>query len=1049
MTIAMRLRRTFCCSAVAVSFMLSGPAFSQDDETAVDDDDRMIEEIVTTGSKIRRDAFSSISPVQVIGGRDSLRIGTVDPTHMIAESPFVAGTQLDGSTNSSSSSGATEGVPANGPGAASVALRALGAERTLLLVNGRRLSPSGVRGAPVAPDLNLIPAGMIDRIEILTDGASSIYGADAVAGVANIILRQDFEGIELNAFGTATDQGGGEESLISMVGGATNDRSSFMLAAEYFNRETIFARDRTDWNDCHRGIEVAPDGTIYSHCQDNRPDNAMAKTDDPFSFDGFDFYYYTPGTSDLGIMDWSDDDAANQFLGRTAIGVDNPGILTGSASETPYNLQQELLDTQLQGNIERINIYATGRHELSAGHSVYMEGSYTQRQNFEHFTNEQVYPSQPNLIPQEGADGELLRDPDTGELLLFDNPLNPFDFERVVPVYTLAALQQTRDVDVDNVRVVVGMDGDLGSSGWFRDRGWSYDVFATYEESSGTSIAPGINENHVLLSIDTLRLDVDGNPICGLPRRTGSFGFTTRNECVPVNWFAPSLFDVNGTGNKTFATQAEEDWLFGNVINQTSIKQHHYSALVTGEVFDMSAGPAAMAFGMEYRVNSIDSNNDFLRANGLSASEATDVEGDTVGETWIADAYAEFELPIHETLLLNLSGRYTEEKNFGDETTWSVKAQWRPVDAFSIRATAGTTFRAPNLREQFLAGQAGVLNDSFDPCVVPNVAVEGGVYDPDLDPRSARVLANCVADGADPTTLGLSAGVLIPTNTGGSDDISAETSDSFTVGFVWAQTMTDAFDLDIGVTYFDYDVKDTVEELQSSEILRRCYNDEDDLASPFCNRIMRRDGGTPPDSNTVQLVDASFVNLGLVTSKGYDINLRYVDDFQIGNQFWDLRATWTGTIYDELKEQVDPQSPIDDRVGEAGFPEFSWIARIDMQTGNWGVSWRSRYVSDFAKDAEDINASGNSSRRDPCRTLGGPADCVELSYGPSKMYHDMSASYERDDWTVTLGIKNVFDRAPPLVNQNTDEAPSRFNYVVQSTYDLFGRRAFLNLRKSF
>jgi iron complex outermembrane receptor protein len=402
-----RWRFTRGLPVILAGLSLSLPAWSQDADTADDADDGMIEEIVTTGSKIRRDEFSSISPVQVIGGRDSQRIGIVDPTQMIAESPFVSGTQLDGSTNTSSSSGATEGVPANGPGAASVALRGLGAERTLLLVNGRRLSPSGVRGAPVAPDLNLIPAAMIDRIEILTDGASSIYGADAVAGVANIILRQDFEGIEVSAFGTATDQGGGEETLISMMGGASSDRSSFMVAAEYFNRETIFARDRTDWHDCHQGIEVAPNGDVYKNCQDNRPDNAMAKTDDPFAFDGFDFYYYTPGTTDIGVMNWSNDDAANQFLGRTAIGVDNPGILTGSASETPYNLQQELLDTQLQGNIERINIYATGEHELNSGHTVYMEGSYTQRQNFEYFTAEQVYPSQPNLIPMEDANGDL------------------------------------------------------------------------------------------------------------------------------------------------------------------------------------------------------------------------------------------------------------------------------------------------------------------------------------------------------------------------------------------------------------------------------------------------------------------------------------------------------------------------------------------------------------------------------------------------------------------------------------------------------------------
>ena len=133
------------------------------------------------------------------------------------------------------------------------------------------------------------------------------------------------------------------------------------------------------------------------------------------------------------------------------------------------------------------------------------------------------------------------------------------------------------------------------------------------------------------------------------------------------------MFDVGG-GNKTFATAAEEDFLFGNVINTTEIKQQHYSGLITGEVLNLPAGPAAVAFGVEYRENSIDSANDIVRAQGLSASEAPDVEGDTVGDTWIGDFYFETEMPLHDMLLVNLSGRYTEEKNFGSEPTWSATA---------------------------------------------------------------------------------------------------------------------------------------------------------------------------------------------------------------------------------------------------------------------------------------------------------------------------------------------------------------------------------------
>ncbi|MEX2259125.1 MAG: hypothetical protein WD672_10500, partial [Woeseia sp.] len=144
--------------AVAACVLVAVPVQAQ--EEGEEGEERAVEEIVVTGSKLRRDEFSSISPVQVIGGQDSVRIGIADTTQMIAESPVVFGTQLDGSVNAGSTTGAVEGVPASGPGAATVALRGLGAERTLLLVNGRRLAPSGVRGAPVAPDLNLIPSAM-------------------------------------------------------------------------------------------------------------------------------------------------------------------------------------------------------------------------------------------------------------------------------------------------------------------------------------------------------------------------------------------------------------------------------------------------------------------------------------------------------------------------------------------------------------------------------------------------------------------------------------------------------------------------------------------------------------------------------------------------------------------------------------------------------------------------------------------------------------------------------------------------------------------------
>jgi len=1000
---------------------LAAPVQAQQDE-----DDEPVEEITVTGSKLRRDEFSSISPVQVIGGQDAVRIGITDTTQMIAESPFVMGTQLDGSVNAGSTTGAVEGVPASGPGSATVALRGLGPERTLLLVNGRRLAPSGVRGAPVAPDLNLIPSSMIDRIEILTDGASSIYGADAVAGVVNIILRDQFEGFEIRGFGTAPEQGGGEETLISLVGGASNDVSNFTVAAEFFNREHIFARDRTDWNNCLRDIEVDPaNGDVYQHCYDPRPDNAA------FLFSQ-GFIYDTPGTTDIGIPGWSSNAGGADYIGRSGFNA-----LVGSASETPYNLQQEELDTQLQGDIQRVNLYATGDFEYTPGHSVYVETSYSQRTNTDIFTSEQAFPAIPAMIPMVDADDNFIIDPATDTIMMTDNPLNPFD-EVALPVYSLQGLTQRRKTDIDDFRIVLGTEGDLPFG---RNNSWYYDFFAAYEESSGSSTQAGMFEPHIRESIDTLRMGPNGVR-CGLNRTAPGFGFLTPRECVPVDYFADSLWTLRG-GNKTFATQEETDFLFGNVINTTTLEQTHFSGLITGDLFDMPAGTVGLVVGAEWRENSIFSANDFVRAQGLSASEAPDQEGDTVGTTDIWDVYAETELPLAEWATLNLSGRYTDEKNFGDEFTYSVKGEVTPTEALRFRATYGTTFRAPNLREQFLADQAGVIAGNEDPCVVPTTANNGGVYDPNGDERPQQVIDNCVLDGVDPTALGLQANVLIPTRAGGSEDIGAETSESYTLGFVIQQTFTDAFDLDFSLTYFDIEVEDTVEELDPETILTRCYNDDPNLTNALCSRITRR--GVNPENNTVARVDSSFVNLGLVTSAGYDMNIRYQDDFSLGNTFVDMQWTFTGTYYDELLEQIDVDAPVEDRVGEAGFPEMAFVLRGDFVIGNWAASYRARYLDGFARDPQDVQQSTNAANRTACDALGGPDNCFRKHFAGSTMYHDLSLTYESDDWSLTAGFRNLFDQEPPLIDQGS--GPARMNYVVQSTYDLFGRRFFLNATK--
>ncbi|MFT6910367.1 MAG: iron complex outermembrane receptor protein, partial [Oleiphilaceae bacterium] len=186
----------------------------------------VVERVAVTGSRIKRQEFSNASPIQVISGDISRELGLFNTNDMLQNTTQASGTQIDSTFNGF--------VLDNGPGAATIGFRGLGSDRTLVLVNGRRVAPAGVGGAPTSPDLNLIPSILIDRIENLFDGASTIYGSDAIAGVANVILKSNVDGFEFNVSGSKPGEGG-EQTAVSLMYGATGDNWSVTVAGEYNN----------------------------------------------------------------------------------------------------------------------------------------------------------------------------------------------------------------------------------------------------------------------------------------------------------------------------------------------------------------------------------------------------------------------------------------------------------------------------------------------------------------------------------------------------------------------------------------------------------------------------------------------------------------------------------------------------------------------------------------------------------------------------------------------------------------------------------------------
>jgi iron complex outermembrane receptor protein len=1013
-------------------------------------EEQIVEEVVVTGSRLKRDSYTSPGPLTVLDVDLARQAGVSNITELLQRTTVANGQQINGTFNGNSgASNASEPPAPGGVGSANISLRALGPERTLVLVNSKRLGSSGVRGAPAQPDVNLLPMNMVQSVEVLTEGVSSIYGADAVAGVVNVLLKDDFEGLEISFNGERPEDDGGDIDQISFITGVASDRGNFVFGGEYYNRDRLSGGDRED---CLRSLSVDEAGNSYNLCRNGFFDNVLLDLDGANAQDIFS--YYTPGTTDanIGIPNWS---SAASLPEPIAPGAAESANQRDKFTYMPfYSDDDERLAADLVAPMERYSIVGLGsfKPEWFGNEEIYFESYYFHRELINRASTEQIFPTVPGLIPQEDVDGNIIVDA-LGAPVLVDNPLNDFPVN-ASPIVTLEDIPQRRDVDLDHFRIVGGFRGDF-PSGWLADKGWSYDFYASYDRGTGDQSQPVLNENNLLLSLETLRLDSDGNPICGVAANNNDIGFLTPNSCVPVNFFAPEIYTGGRTGEGTFATDAEREWLLATRTNHTEVEQTMYALYFNGEVFDMPDGGAVqIGFGGEYRKDEISSTAEFLGATGGVAAENPLTEGATNGDRDIWDVYGEIRVPILQDRdwisLLEFDGavRYTDEENFGDETTWNARLTYMPTDWMSLSAGAGTSFRAPNLREQFLADQFSSIGGASDPCRVPTDANVGGAYDPTRDARPQVVLDNCVLDGADPTELGLSGTVSVPVAIGGNaEDLVAETSDSWNVTINMTPPISDRFDLNVKWTYFDIDVDDTVVSINGTTILERCYNDAAALSSPFCSRIERGSVGFP-SFNFPSLVDASFINIGKETSVGWDL------EFNLATSFDDvfgapLNVNWQNsfTRQEERDVQIFSGDPEDDQVGDFGTPENQYSTTISAAWNSWDFVWQARYIDDTEAGLDaSLNADCGIFQLD--EGLVGSPNTRPVCDADSVWYNDFSTTYNFDETMyVTFGVNNMFDEDPATVSRGAGS--NRLNRVTSSGYDQFGRSWFLNVTKGF
>lgn len=1003
------MKKTPIASAVSIALahgtlMMGGLAVAQEEGTeekavASAQADRPIEEIVTTGSRIRKDVFSSSTPLAVIDVEEASVQGIANVGELLQNNTAAAGSAQVNSAISS------EFVENGGIGTNTISLRGLGANRTLVLLNGRRAGPAGTRGGVSSFDLGVLPLSTIERVEVLKDGASSIYGSDAVAGVVNIITRRE-DGGTLDGFVSAPSANGGEQTRLSASWGRDYDRGGFRVTADY-NKQEELARGDRDYFECGNDYVFDPNTGERRDRVDPRTGNFRCSD---LTWGHIWIYDYgagnIPGASNLAQYDYDGDLA--QYIpgygpvtdpadletppGWFPVGYDrqSDGVTN---SDHPFQDAESLIPTT-----ELTTFYAEGDYRLSDSVELYGEVLLNRREtSVNGYRQYWSYVYSGNFDFVDGFAG--------GSQLSADAGWNGLQW------YSPTAITDHADdqVTVDYQRFVAGLRGEFSND-------WSWDATVSYSTSDGDYTSDQIYN-------DSIR---DQNWTAGDDSCVGQVTSVGGIPCVDVRWFSEDV--MNGD-----LTPEERAYLFATETGNTEYNQWSLDAYVTGELFELPAGPLSIATGIHYREDEIDDlpGPITLAGNGWGSTAA----GNTVGDDTTSAVFVEFDVPLvndvplMRDLTLNASARYTDVDSYGDDTTWKAGINWQILDSVRIRANRGTSFRTPALFELYLANQTSFGSTRSDPCIRWGEELAAGNI-------SQTIADNCAADpaGLPPDYTG---GTITPTiiTGGGLGILTAETSESTTVGLIWQPSFAD---LSISIDYFDITIEDEVDQLGASRILFECYNSETGFAfggtEPLCGLFDR----SLPNQGIDNIRD-SYINIAEQTNRGIDYALRYTNELNgWGNLRIDVEAN--KQLEDERALFADDVDDLNKLIGD---PEWVGEYTVSLARGGMEMFYNGRYVGD---------ASADRFFPDNLETLRGEEVRVVRSVD-SVIYHSVSLAYTYEDLGLRalIGVANLTDEEPPQVSRVF--TGGRYNVIgnaaFYSQYDWLGRRVFMNLTWNF
>lgn len=991
--------------------MTTAPAFAQD--TGAPPVSSSDDVIYVSGTRIQREDLQAVSPVQTISDQELTFRNSVNVDSFLQELPQVQPSNTNISNNP-------------GSGTASVDLRGLGTNRTLVLMNGTRLPNAGIvsgNSSANVVDLNMIPTALIQRVDVVTGGASAVYGSDAIAGVVNFILKDDFQGVQLDSsyqFDEATKDGGLFNVSLLLGGNFADGRGNAVLNLGFTDRQAIFAEDNK--------FSAVP----------SNPLNPVGKANS-FSRDIAKFGTIPVGSTSIpglkvdALVDFAAVGLANpancpngttsagggtQCLGQMDFIDGTPSIFIANG---PGNEQYNFAAPNFaQIPQQRWQIGGFGTYEITDHIEGYARGIFSFNEVLQQLAptpfSGGAFPIVINFdnpflpagtlallntvdvdLQQGNADGVA----DPGELDLDGDGVR--DVRTSIGRRQLENGNRFRSTRRTTFQQMIGLRGDIPGVEWKWDVNYAFGRSDVAIQENGN-----IDTGNFQEAVQVV-LDGNGVPVC----KSGNAA------CVPINIWGENTVSPAGAV-----------YVGVDVQRQQVVQQHLLSASLAGDApftVPFATAPGAWVIGVEYREESANQKSD-------TPSATSNIRGfngspNVGGRFTVTEFFGEVTVPLiqeqafFEDFSINGAVRFSDYSSVGSVTSYTGGASWEPgvIPGLRLRGQYQKAVRAPNISELF-APQSNNFPATQDPCATgPNGRFDG-------DPATRAI---CEAAGVPAQFVG---SPLIAGNSqteaiaGGNPNLQEETAETITFGAVYQPSFLDG--LTLQVDYYDISIDEIIATLGGGSVqnvLDACYFTVRDLNSPFCQATSRLPNGA---------IDRTFVfneNISMATTRGIDINATYRMDLEnlTGMNAGALQLSMNGSYLLEKSFIADNVTPLVDCAGFFGTacfnnndpqPHWSHIANATWYYGpaTFNVRWR------FIGGTDNIGTG--------------------LSGVSAVNYVDIAGSYAvMDNLTLSAGILNVGDREPPYVGLNLADNINTF----ESTYDILGRQFFFGASLRF